>query len=114
MFRIVCFVNDNKLGDALAALAGKAHSMEVPQHITNVIPAKGGKLKQEHAGGSLAEKLKSAVLKMDKGTATTTTKLKALITKLGGSSTGAGSYIKGLIEDKVLSRTGRGEYTVNS
>ena len=111
MFRIVCMVEDKKLGLALHALAGLVVNMEPPVPVANAT-VKGGVVKQVSVGTSFKARFIEGLAAAKGGTVDMAT-LKARFKALGGNpNTVNGTLMNELIDAKILRRRSRGVYFV--
>jgi len=111
MFKIVCMVEDKKLGLALHALAGLVVNMEAPLPVANAT-VKGGVVKQISVGTSFKARLIEDLAKAKGGTVDVQA-MKARFKALGGNPNSVnGTLLKELLETKILKRRSRGVYFV--
>ena len=111
MFRVVFFVEDNKLSKVLHSVQGLVLNMEPPQPVVNaMVVGTDKKIKQESAATSIKGKL-IEYLGSIKGSRISITDMRKKWAEFGGLPTSLnGSLMTVLVEEKHLKRISRGQY----
>lgn len=107
MFRIVCFVEDKKLAQAMHALAGIVTEMEVPTPVVNATTVKG-KITAT-SGGTAIERLTVAIHGSD-ATTISSKDINSMFKKIGAVP--SSKIVSELVKGKVLKREHRGTYRI--
>lgn len=114
MFRVVFYAENRKLGDALEALKGLAHSMEPPMPVVNAEPGPNGKIQQKTASGSISELVIQDLSKWG-GPWVGVTDLGKLGKKHGSTNPRVGLYLAAMLKhDGYLKQQSRGKYIITS
>jgi len=110
MFRVVFFVDDRKLGDAVRSLAGLAIGNPEVQPVVNAEKGANGTLKAL-TGGTVAEQF-IAYLRKTKAHEVRVSDAQAFLKSIGRSKGSATYMLMECVKAHVLSRRGKGTATV--
>jgi hypothetical protein len=109
MFRIVIFVENKRLGDALEALNGLAHSIEAPQPVRNVEIGPHGDMRAATPNGTASDVV-LAHIRQHKLKEVTWAELNALVKAAGRSA--PNHAITDLVKKSILRKLDYGRYRV--
>lgn len=109
MFRIVFFVEDNKLSKVLHAVQGMVLNMEPPQPVVNAVVEKGT-VKAETKATSIKELFLEHIERLPKDTVIATGNIKQVLEQLGGSASSYNHFVSFAKKAKLLKARSRGHF----